>query len=492
MKDMPMQNTIRDMYRRGDSKSQIAKTLSIDRKTVRKYLLADDFSPTAPLVKQAPSILNPYKAVIDEWLEADRLVFHKQRHTAKRVCDRLRVEMGYTGGYGPVQRYVKLKKEQMRTARPVDEPLDLVWAPGSMQVDFGQADFDVDGKREREHYLTNSYPHSNGGFTQLFGGESAECVCQGLKDTFEYVGAVPHLVVFDNATGVGRRIKDTVTETELFARFRAHYGFDLRFCNANAGHEKGSVERKVAFHRKNLFVPVPCVTDIQEYNRGLLDACLELECREHYRKKAAIHDLLREDISASLPMPPKPFDVVRYAHVKADGYGYVTLDSCHVYSTSPAFSAREVVIAVRAHTVDIIDTDGCVIATHHRRFGKSRTESIDAASTVHCLIKKPGAWRNSRLREMVPQSVVTKMDALDKDGLREDLRLLAQSIERNGMENTFDALDVLAREHEEFPDFFQVGVLAARIADFGLDTAPLPGGDLGIYDKVFLGEGVNR
>jgi transposase len=480
------------MYRRGDSKSAIARALSIDRKTVRKYLMADDFSPPVPSTKQSNSIIEAYRTVIDEWLEADRFTFHKQRHTAKRVFDRLRAEQGYIGSYGPVQRYVQKRKEQMRQIRPVDEPLDLVWEPGSMQVDFGQADFDVSGARERKHYLTSSYPHSNAGFSQLFDGETSECVCQGLKDIFGYVGSVPHFIVFDNATGVGRRIKDVVIETELFARFRAHYGFEVRFCNPESGHEKGSVERKVAFHRKNLFVPVPSVTDIFQYNRSLLDDCLALECREHYRKKVDIHELLREDVSASQPLPQKPFDVVRYEHLKADGYGYVTLDRCHVYSTSPAFTAREVIVAIRAHTVEIYDPDGCVIATHHRRFGSSRTESIDAASTVSCLVKKPGAWRNSRLRMSMPEAVVNRLDALGKDELREDLRLLAHSIERNGLESTFDALDVLAREHEQFPDFFQVGVLAARIADFGLDRQPLGGGNLTIYDDVFLGEEVRR
>jgi len=419
-------------------------------------------------------------------MESDKTVFYKQRHTAKRIYDRLTAECGYEGGYGPVQRYVKQQKARTSASRPVDEPLDLVWEPGSMQVDFGQADFIEEGESWRRHHLTASYPHSNGGLTQVFDGETAECVCQGLKDIFEYVKAVPRLLVFDNASGIGRRVKDTVIETELFARFRAHYGFEVRFCNPDSGHEKGSVERKVAFHRKNLFVPVPTVTDMAAYNIELLDRCLQLECREHYRKKVPIHVLLAEDIAASLPLPAKPFDCVRYVHVKADGYGHVTLDGCHVYSSSPAFSAKEVVCAIYAHTVNIIDKDGSVIASHRRRFGKGRTESIDATSTVRHLSQRPGAWKNSQLRLQMPASVVAKMDSLTKDELREDLKLLAQSMENSGVEATFDALDVLASERKDFPDFFQVGVLAARIAGFGLAQSPDPGGDLCVYDSLFL------
>lgn len=92
------------------------------------------------------------------------------------------------------------------------------------QVDFGEADFNVNGVCRRMKYLTVSFPYSNDGFTQVFGGETAECVCQGLRNIFEYIGGVPPLLIFDNATGVGKRFGSQVHETELFRRFRAHYG----------------------------------------------------------------------------------------------------------------------------------------------------------------------------------------------------------------------------------------------------------------------------
>jgi len=89
----------------------------------------------------------------------------------------------------------------------------------------------------------------------------------------------------------------------------------------------------------------------------------------------------------------------------------------------------------------------------------------------------------------VPAAVAERMDGLSASELKDDLRILAQAIGRSGVEAVFDALDVLASEREDFPDFFQVGVLAARIAGFGLTTAPEPGGDLGVYDEIFLAGG---
>jgi transposase len=474
------------MYRNGTSKSEIARLLSIDRKTVRKYLAKDDFSPRLVIPKPSGSSLDPFKGIINEWLEADKAVFYKQRHTAVRVHERLVEQYGFTGGYGIVQRYMKTLKAQRQHASGAEEPLDLIWEPGTAQADFGQADVFIDGELVRQHYFTQSCPHSNDGYTQLFGGEAAECVCQGLKDIFEHVGCVFHTIIFDNATGVGRRIGEIVKESELFARFRAHYGFKARFCNVDSGHEKGSVERKVSYHRKHLLVPAPVITDINTFNAGLLKAAEKLEDKEHYRKGINQHELFKEDIKSALPLPTKPFDVVRYEHVKADGYGHVKLDGCHLYSSSPALARKEVIVAVRAHTVDIIEPDGTIVVTHKRAFGKKRTESIDATTTVRHLSCRPGAWANSTLKSQLPQAVSDRMDALGKDELKRDLELLADAIERSGIEAVFDALDVLAQEHEEFPDFFTVGVLAARIAESGLCESAPQGVNLGIYDEAFL------
>lgn len=171
----------------------------------------------------------------------------------------------------------------------------------------------------QELFRQKGLRNSNLANTRVFREETAECACQGLRDIFAFTGPVPHLMVFDNATGVGRRIRSTVMETEFFSRFRVHYGLGARSCDPAAGHGKGSAERKVAFHRKNLLVPMPAVGDIKACNAGFLTRCLELECREHYRKRVPIPEPLAEDMLHSLPLPSRPFDVMRLEHVKTDG-----------------------------------------------------------------------------------------------------------------------------------------------------------------------------
>jgi len=326
---MPQIQGIREQYREGSSVAELARIYGVDPKTVRKYLKHDDFSPKPPEKMTKESILDPYKPLIDSWLLEDQGRWHKQRHTAKRIHDRLISEVaGYACSYNTVQRYVKRVLQEQRTVRA---SMELVWHPGESQADFGEADFLERGTMVRKKYLTLSFPYSNDSFTQIFGGETAECVCQGLKDIFAYIGGVPPLVVFDNATGVGRRIGEIIHEAELFSRMRAHYGFSVRFCNPESGHEKGNVEAKIGYTRRNLFVPEPAFDDIEDYNRTLLSLHASKAQESHYKKLLPIKDLFEEDTRALLPLPRTAFDPVRYDYLKADGYGKVRIDSRHYY-----------------------------------------------------------------------------------------------------------------------------------------------------------------
>ena len=208
-------NHIKDLSNCGYRISEISKKTGADPKTILKYLSQEDFSPVPPVVQTQPSKLDPFKPVIHEWLDEDKKHWRKQHHTAQRIYERLVEEQGYTGSYSVVQRYLK----KCRSVQTEKANLELVWDPGPAQVDFGEADFYENGKLVRKKYLTVSFPYSNDGYSQVFGGETAECVCQGLLDIFEFIGGVPPLLIFDNATGVGRRIGDMIHKTELFPVF---------------------------------------------------------------------------------------------------------------------------------------------------------------------------------------------------------------------------------------------------------------------------------
>ncbi len=480
MLTMSQINDIRDLSRKGYSISKISDLTGADRKTIRKYLEQDDFSPAPPVIRHRRSIVAPHREVILEWLEEDAKHWRKQQHTAKRIYERLKAEYGFSGSYDSVQKYVQKMRADIRTKGTQE----LVWDPGTAQVDFGEADFNEDTTCVRRKFLTVSFPYSNDSFSQVFRGETSECVCQGLQDIFHYIGGVPFLLIFDNATGVGRRVMDKVHETELFSRFRAHCGFQVRFCNPYAGYEKGNVENKVGTTRRNLFVPVPAYHDIEEYNRSLLDRHKEKAAEEHYKKGIVISELFEEDRRHFLPLPAKTFNVCRYETFKADGYGKVCLEGKHFYSTRPENHGKRVMVGIRAHYIDILKPDGTLLVRHRRQYGESRTDVVDYSTSLEMLARNIGAWPNSGFRKDAAEQIREYIDSQPRPERRACIRILSDLTAQYGYKTAADALERAIRNRNV--NRTDIAVLAARIAGYGIDTPPDPGPPLEVYDEIFL------
>ena len=459
---MPVVQDIRKLARGGSTIAEISRETGVSEPTVRKYVRKDDFSPRVPARRAAASMLDPFKAVVDAWLEEDRGNWHKQRHTAKRIHERLVGECGFEGSYSTVQRYVKSYRKARKDPR--DEYLDLEWRPGEMQVDFGQADFRVVGVRKRLHDLVCDFPFSNVGLAQVFPGETAECVCEGLMSVFGHIGGVPRRIVFDNATGVGRRVCGKVSTSELFAAFAEHFGFDYSFCNPRSGWEKGGVENKVGALRRSLFVPIPSFDRVDLYNKRLLDECMRHSDKEHYRKGEGQLALFEEDCFALRPLPTAPFAAVSYSTRKADKYGNVTLDGCHRYSTDPAYGGCELIVGEGAFEVGIYDIGGTPIATHPREYGGKPTESVDPVSQLALLCRKPGGWTNSRVRTALPDDLRGWMDAQDAPDRARTLRLLRDVCEESGWSPAVGAMSRVAGAGGSI-DRATVSILAANMAN---------------------------
>lgn len=471
--------SIRQLRMEGRPIAQIAKTLSVSRDTVYKYLEKEDLSPKAPAKSERGSVLDQYRPVILSWLEEDARSWRKQRHTAKRIWERLVEEYRVGLKESTVRHYVcRLKREH---GIGKERFLDLVWAPGEAQADFGEADFYVMGVKQRLSYFVLTFPFSNVGLAQVFPGENAECVCQALKDIFEYIGGVPVRIVFDNAAGVGRKIGDAVRTTELFSAFAAHHGFAFSFCNPNSGHEKGSVENKVGHIRRNLFVPVPSFDSGKRFNKTLLARCMELSAKPHWVKGEEERSLFVEDKVALIGLPSTPFDVVRYERRKTDKLGRVRLEGRHVYSTSPEFALTEVICAIRAREVAIADAGGTLIASHRRAYGDAPSDTANPASQLALLARKPNAWRNSQARASMTESLRAYMDNLGRSALAGRLRLMRNVAAESGWDAMVAAADTaLSRTGRVDEAGMRMAILLQASAPICYDE-PV---DLSVYDDA--------
>lgn len=471
--------SIRQMRMQGLSVSEIAKRMEVSRDTVYKYLEKEDLSSSMPTHKARASVMDQYRALIESWLDEDERTWRKQRHTAHRIWIRLREEENATVCESTVRNYVRLLKLERGISK--EQFLDLDWVPGEAQADFGEADFYLRGVKTRLCYFVLVFPYSNVGLVQVFRSENAECVCQALQNIFEYVGGVPRRIVFDNATGIGRRVRDSVSTTEMFTAFAAHYGFPFSFCNPASGHEKGAVEKKVGYLRSNLFVPLPQMTNLDAFNAKLLDKAMALSDKPHWAKGEREVELFVEDRFALLGLPEKRFAVRRYVRCKADKYGKVKVDGAHLYSSDPALAKRELICALGANTIGIYTDAGDAICEHERQYGSAPTDSCSPASQLPLLCTRPGAWVNSKVRSSLPDELRSHMDSLAKADLKEELRIMRDQVAQSGWDATRDAF-AMALDATGRIDRASVAVCAARINSPCISyDDPV---DLGVYDAA--------
>ena len=261
---MAQQQYIKDLYENEEvSLREIARRTKLSFQTVQKYAYKEDWSEERIPNLEAENYpsLKEYIPTIDEWMEADRKVPRKQRHTAMRIYHRLEAELGYGGSYSSVRRYVSKKKLVMKLAS--EGYLPLAQPGGYGQVDFGESlYYDGQGKERRGYALTVSFPQSNKGYTQFFPSQNQECLLTGLQRIFEHIGGVPPQLRFDNLSTAVAQVLEGAERvlTDGFRRFMLHYRFQADFCNPASGNEKGNVENKVGYSRRNAFVPVLTIT----------------------------------------------------------------------------------------------------------------------------------------------------------------------------------------------------------------------------------------
>jgi transposase len=439
-------NLRRLYYDEGKSITEISKETGRDRKTIRMYLEKENWNETQAVSLAGVEFpkLDPFKADIDSWLTEDKKARRKQRHTARRVYQRLleKYKENFTCSYRTVAGYVSMSKKEIFGQRAGYLPLEHI--PGEAQGDFGDAEYYAGGHHYSGKHLNLSFPHSNKGYFQLFKGENQECLFEGLIIIFEHIGGVPPRIWFDNTrTIVTKVLKDGGrTLTDDFLRFSEHYGFEAVFCNVEAGHEKGNVESKVGYHRRNWLVPVPRFERLSEFNQGLLQTCDEDAEREHYRKESTIAELYVADKAALLALPAVPLDVSKYLTVRTNGYGRFYLDNgLHEYSVSPQYANSRVMVKITASEVIPLDKSHQPIVKHERLYGDTRQQSMQWLPYLTQLSRSPNALKYTGIYPMLPETLKDYLDKCGRSDKGKILRVIAALTERNDFEGALETVD---------------------------------------------------
>jgi len=330
--------------------------------------------------------IDPFLPVLHQILEDDRKAPREQRHTARRVFERLRDEHGYTGGLTAVKEAVAARKR-----RSAEVFVPLAHPPGEAQVDFGQAEVVLDGQTTTVALFVMTLPYSDAVFVCAFPRECTEAFLEGHVRAFAFFGGVPRRISYDNSKIAVARITGGRERkvTDAFLRLKSHHLFEDHFCLVRRPNEKGHVETLVGYARRNFLVPVP------EVSGGLapLNADLERRCREDmtrrlWGKPAPKAELLAGERSSLLPLPSEAFVAARVEPRCVDSLSLVSFDS-NQYSVPTEFAHHPVTVVASVDDVRIAVGDR-VAAVHRRCWGREGV-FYDPVHYLAVLERKPGA-----------------------------------------------------------------------------------------------------
>ena len=262
---------IRRDSRAGVSVRQLAERHQVHRRTVRQALASAIPPPRKAYARRARPAIDPWAQVIDGWLVADREVPRKQRHTARRVWQRLVAEHGAVLAEVTVSRYVARRRAELGLDR-VEVMVPQAHLPGAeAEVGFGEFYATVAGTLMKLWMFVLRLSYSGRAFHVAFVTQAQEAFFEGHVLAFAHFGAIPARIRYDNLKPAVIRVlrgRDRV-ESERFIALRSHYGFDSFFCipGKDGAHEKGGVEGEIGRFRRRHLVPVPDVASLAELNQ---------------------------------------------------------------------------------------------------------------------------------------------------------------------------------------------------------------------------------
>ena len=368
------------------SKRQACREYELHWQTLQKILGQSEPTPFRRKTPRARPRLDPFVPIIHGWLDADRAMPPKQRHTAERIYQRLRDEHGYAGCRSIVRAAVAAWRQSQ-----AEVFVPLTQRPGEAQADFGEAQAVVAGERVAVAFLVVTLPYSDAFFVAAFPKECTETFQEGHARAFRYFGGVPTRISYDNskiavAAIVGGRGE---TPTREFLRLASHFLFAYHFCRVRRPNEKGHVEAMVGFARRNFLVPVPEADSWEALNVGLTARCQSDLSRRVRGETATKGERLAAERPSLRALPEEAFEARRVELATANSLALVRFDR-NDYSVPTAYAHRPITVLGGLDAVRLMCRDE-LVATHRRDWGREQVV-FNPLHYLALLERKPGAF----------------------------------------------------------------------------------------------------
>jgi len=397
---------------------QIAAELTIDVRTVRKWLTAKFRSKK---ITPRPSKLDPFKRDIVRMLET-------HPYTATQIFQRI-CEQGFAGGYSIVKRYV-------RKVRPPKSPafLKLSFTPGECaQVDWGSyGAVNVGSTRRKLSFFVMVLCYSRMMYVEFTVSQTMEHFLGCHQNAFDFFGFVPKEIMVDNLKSavLKRIVGQAPVLNPKYLDFANHYGFSITPCNIGKGNEKGRVENGVGYVKKNFLagLNIPDFCAIGPAARNWLDTIANVRIHGETRQKPL--DLFEKERPFLNPLPANPFDVATVSQVRASSQFRITIDT-NRYSVPAEYAGTRLTLKAYPDRLCVYCKDK-LIARHVRSYDRyqdfedpdhpkellnQRKKARDQKIFMRFLALSPKAeqyYRKLEQRRMNPHHHVRKIVALSE------------------------------------------------------------------------------
>lgn len=372
----------------------VAKKLGVHRRMVRQAI-----ANAVPRLRKERQFeqpkIGPVKDFIETILVLDLNAPRKQRHSARRIYQRIKQEMPqHCVAESTVRHYVSMRKEQLGiTGQEVFIPQRYDWGVEA-QVDWYEAMVELAGQLQKVEVFSMRSMASGGAFHRAYLRATQQAFFEAHELAFQYFGGSFHICRYDNLKSAVTKILKghTRDENTRFITFRSHWKFRAEFCNVQKGNEKGGVEQEVGYFRRNHFVPIPKAKDLAELNEQLLAACHQDQNRRLGERINCVGIDMVTEQQYLLPLITEQFELAEVSFAVVDSKARIKIRN-NWYSV-PLKVGKKVMVKLLPSFVELFH-EGKLIARHERSYQRG-CEILDLEHYLDVLERKPGAFIGSK------------------------------------------------------------------------------------------------